>query len=140
MVEGLIGLYGVFFPLLLLKIGREALREVEETLIYNICPLQEGLFWMKGGLEEMVEGWMGFYKIFFPFLLSGTAGKRGWEEMLEGLMGFYRLFLPSLLLRIVREAMHMIIYNLCHSQGGLHVGWRVCWGFIELPSPSSCRE
>ena len=119
MVEGWIGLYGVFFPLLLLK---------------------EGLLWMRGGLEEMMEGWMGFYKIFFPFLLSGTAGKRGWEEMLEGLMGFYRLFLPSLLLRIVREAMHMIIYNLYHSQGGLHVGWRVCWGFIELPSPSSCRE
>ena len=62
MVEGLIGLCGVFFPLLLLKMVREALRGVEEMFICNICPSQEGLHWMKGGLEKMItrgvaRGW-----------------------------------------------------------------------------------
>ena len=63
MVEGLIGLCGVFFPLLLLKIVRGALREMEERFIYNICPSQEGLHWMKSGLEERItrglaRGWL----------------------------------------------------------------------------------
>ena len=37
-------LYGVFFPLLLLKMVGEALRGVEEMFIHNICPSKEGLY------------------------------------------------------------------------------------------------
>ena len=44
MVEGLMGLYGVFFPLLLVKIVGEALRGVKEMFIYNICPSQVELY------------------------------------------------------------------------------------------------
>ena len=57
------GLYGVFFPLLLVKIVGEGLRGVEEVFIYNICPSQVELYWMKRGLEGMftrgvARGWL----------------------------------------------------------------------------------